>query len=137
VAALGLGLCLTPGARAAVHHLRLLDHVAVLDQLPDVLPCNRRDERRCGARAAGGSQASVRLPHRVRWSLLLPRAPLLRCLLLSLLQAVSRPPYACSMAPTVDCVTAATTQLPMPAMGQSGARPAAAKLSPETAAGLP
>lgn len=54
----------------------------------------------------------MRLQHRARCSLLLPRVPLLSCLLLSLPQAVSRSPYACNMAPTADGVTAATTRCP-------------------------
>lgn len=56
VAALGLGLSRQPRASAGVDDLRLADHQAVLDQLPNVLPCRR-----------GGVGLSKRRPtHRLR-----------------------------------------------------------------------
>lgn len=41
VATLGLCLCLTPCPGARVDGCGLADHKAILDQLPDVLPCSK------------------------------------------------------------------------------------------------
>lgn len=74
VAALGLGLRCLARPVARVDDLRLADHKAILDELPDVLPCSARARGRGSSSTPGRHTTATRAPRSAPGGLHTPRA---------------------------------------------------------------